>query len=92
VIKVADRIFAFLWDGSVGVKGGASRDVADEWLHRFPEDARLMAYRGRSGWNDLAFGGSIPDEELREAVDESYRVVVGKLAKKHRPAEWEAGP
>ncbi len=44
-----------------------------------------MRYIGRSGWNDLSFGGAIPDEELFEAVDESYRLVVSKLPKKHRP-------
>ena len=44
-----------------------------------------MAYLGRSGWNDLAFGGAIPDEELLEAVDESYRLVVAKLPVRHRP-------
>ena len=90
VIKVADKIFAFLGAGGVGVKGGATRDVADEWLHRYPDDASVMAYIGRSGWNDLTFGGAIPDDELREAVDESYRLVVGKLPKKHRPEGWDA--
>jgi predicted DNA-binding protein (MmcQ/YjbR family) len=90
VIKVADKIFAFLGAEGVGVKGGASRDVADEWLQRYPEDASVMAYIGRSGWNDLAFGGAIPDDELFEAVDESYRLVVGKLPKKHRPDGWDA--
>ena len=48
-----------------------------------------MAYIGRSGWNDLRFNGAIDDDELREAVDESYRLVVGKLAKKHRPEGWD---
>ena len=43
-----------------------------------------MRYIGRSGWNTLAFA-AIPDDELLEAVDESYRLVVGKLPKK-RPA------
>ena len=38
-----------------------------------------MAYIGRSGWNDLAFGAAIPDEEILEAVDESYRLIVSKL-------------
>ena len=90
VIKVADKIFAFLGAGGVGVKGGANRDVADEWLQRYPDDASVMAYIGRSGWNDLAFGGAIPDDELLEAVDESYRLVVGKLPKKHRPEGWDA--
>ena len=90
VIKVADKIFAFLAAGGVGVKGGPNRDVADEWLQRYPDDASVMAYIGRSGWNDLTFGGAIPDEELLEAVDESYRLVVGKLPKKHRPEGWDA--
>ena len=48
-----------------------------------------MAYIGRSGWNDLAFGGAIPDEELLDAVDESYRLVVAKLPKKLRPDGWD---
>ena len=90
VIKVADKIFAFLGAGGVGIQGGATRDVADEWLQRFPDDATVMAYIGRSGWNDLAFDGAIPDDELLEAVDESYRLVVGKLPKKHRPEGWDA--
>ena len=90
VIKVADKIFAFLGAGGVGVKGGATRDVADEWLQRFPDDATVMAYIGRSGWNNLAFGGAIPEDELLEAVDESYRLVVGKLPKKLRPEGWDA--
>ena len=51
VAKVADKIFVFLGDTAVGVKCGANRDEADEWLHRFPDDASVMAYIGRSGWN-----------------------------------------
>ena len=45
---------------------------------------------GRSGWNTLSFAGAIPDEELLEAVDDSYRMVVGKLPKKLRPEGWDA--
>src|SRR6476660_5949709 len=65
----------------VGVKAATTREVADEWLHRYPGSASAMAYIGRSGWNDLAFDGKIPDDELLEAVDESYRLVVEKLPK-----------
>jgi predicted DNA-binding protein (MmcQ/YjbR family) len=86
VAKVHDKIFAFLGDGtSVGVKCG-TRDEADEWLVRYPDAAAVMAYIGRSGWNTLKVGGAIPDDEIREAVDESYAMVVAKLPKKHRPA------
>ena len=91
MFKVHDKIFAFLGE-AVGVKAGTTRDVADEWLHRYPDDASVMPYIGRSGWNNLAIDGAIPDDELLEAVDESYRLVVGKLAKKHRPEGWDAQP
>ena len=94
VIKVgpveAGQIFAFLGADGVGVKSGASREEADEWLARCPGDASVMAYIGRSGWNDLAYRGAIPDDELLEAVDESYRRVVAKLPRKHRPEGWDA--
>jgi predicted DNA-binding protein (MmcQ/YjbR family) len=94
VIKVGEgeraKIFAFLSATGVGVKSAASRDAADEWLHRYPQDASAMAYIGRSGWNDLAFNGAIPDDELLEAVDESYRLIVAKLPKRSRPSGWDA--
>jgi predicted DNA-binding protein (MmcQ/YjbR family) len=91
VAKVGPKIFAFLGPPgggkrpAVGLKCGPSREVADEWLHRYPDDASVMAYIGRSGWNSLRIGTAIPDEELREAVDASYDTVVSKLPKKDRP-------
>ncbi len=45
----------------------------------------MMAYIGRSGWNTLKLNGSIPDDELREAIDDSYAIVVSKLPKSRRP-------
>ena len=88
VVKVGGKIFAFLGSApgsTVGLKCGASREVANEWLLRYPEDASVMAYIGRSGWNSLRVGGAIPDDELREAIDASYDAVVAKLPKKGRP-------
>jgi predicted DNA-binding protein (MmcQ/YjbR family) len=88
VVKVAEKIFAFLGspDGmTIGLKCGADRDAADEWLARFPGDAAAMPYIGRSGWNTLTVGASIPDDELLEAVDASYATVVSKLPKSRRP-------
>jgi len=90
VVKVHEKIFAFVGADSVGVKAGATRDEADAWLERFPDDASVMAYIGRSGWNDLALTGRISEEELREAVDDSYVRVVSRLPRKHRPEGWDA--
>lgn len=90
VVKVATKIFAFLGSetGSktgVGVKCGRTREEADEWLLRYPDDAAAMPYLGRSGWNTLRLDGAIPDDELLEAVEASYRAVVSRLPKKDRP-------
>ncbi|WP_422739644.1 MmcQ/YjbR family DNA-binding protein [Micromonospora sp. WMMD729] len=89
VVKVGSRIFAFLGNAdsepTVGVKCGANREIADEWLHRHPGDARPMPYIGRSGWNTLRLDGGIDLDELTEAVDSSYDMVVAKLPKRERP-------
>ena len=88
VAKVGGKIFAFLGSGgggSVGLKCGGTREAADEWIARYPSDATVMPYIGRSGWNSLQFGGAIPADELIEAIDASYEAVVSKLPKKDRP-------
>lgn len=86
VVKVGSKIFAFLGSDTVGIKCGPTRDVADEWLQRYPDDASVMAYIGRSGWNTLRTGGAIPDDELTDALDASYDAVVSKLPKRERPS------
>jgi predicted DNA-binding protein (MmcQ/YjbR family) len=89
VAKVGGEIFAFVGSAespTVGVKCGANRDTADEWLARYPTDAKPSAYIGRSGWNTLSVGGAIPVDELIEAIDASYDMVVAKLPKRERPA------
>jgi predicted DNA-binding protein (MmcQ/YjbR family) len=90
VAKVGSKIFAFLGSDAgspprVGVKCGAAREAADEWLLRYPADASVMPYIGRSGWNNLLIASAIPDDEILEAIDASYAMVVSKLPKKDRP-------
>jgi predicted DNA-binding protein (MmcQ/YjbR family) len=88
VAKVGSKIFVFFGseaEPAVGVKCGADRDSADEWLVRYPDDASVLPYIGRSGWNRLRIGGAIPAEELIEAIDSSYAAIVSRLPKKERP-------
>jgi predicted DNA-binding protein (MmcQ/YjbR family) len=88
-VKVGSKIFAFLGvpsNTAVGLKCGPNREVADEWLHRYPDDAAASAYIGRSGWNRLRIDGAIPPDELTEAIDASYDTVVAKLPRRERPA------
>ena len=85
VAKVGPKIFAFLGTRTLGLKCGRTRAEADEWLARYPDDATVMAYIGRYGWNTLRLDGAIGDEELLEALDASYQDVVSRLPKKDRP-------
>ena len=71
--------------GGVGLKCGRTRAEADEWIARYPDDASVSAYIGRFGWNVLRLGGAIPDDELLEAVDESYDAIVAALPRRERP-------
>jgi predicted DNA-binding protein (MmcQ/YjbR family) len=85
VAKVGDKIFVFLGDESIGVKSARSRQEADEWLQRYPDDASVMAYIGRHGWNTLRVGGAIEADELVEAIETSYEIVVAGLPRSRRP-------
>ena len=86
VAKVSDKIFAFLGGGdSVGIKCGSNRQEADELIASYPDDASVMAYIGRSGWNTVLLAGKVPDDEILELVDASYQLVVAKLPKSRRP-------
>jgi predicted DNA-binding protein (MmcQ/YjbR family) len=42
-----------------------------------------------SAVRDLCFTETIPDEDLLDAVDDSCRLVVSQLPKKHRPSGWD---
>jgi predicted DNA-binding protein (MmcQ/YjbR family) len=86
VAKVGDKIFAFLGSGaSVGLKCGANREEADELVETYPDDVGKMAYIGRSGWNTVQLGGSVPDDEILELIDASYETIVAKLPRSKRP-------
>lgn len=81
------KIFVFLGAApEIRVKCGMTRVEADEWLARYPGDAAVAPYIGRSGWNTLSTAGGIPDDELLEAIDRSYELVVAGLPRRWRPS------
>ena len=92
VVKVADKIFAFLGPegpdpatASIGLKCGRDADDAAELRARYPGDVTVSAYIGRYGWNTLKLAGAVPDDEITEAVDVSYDRVVAALPRSKRP-------
>ena len=90
VVKVADKIFAFLGSPDsdapgVGVKCGRDADEAVELRQRYPGSVTASAYIGRYGWNSVRLSGSVPDDELEELVEASYDAAVAALPKSKRP-------
>ena len=90
VAKVGAKIFAFLGDATrrreVRRDQGRGRRVAD------PLPGRRLRHGVHRpvGWNTLRLDGAIPDDELIEAVDTSYDLVVARLPKRERPQGWSA--
>ena len=89
VVKVADKIFAFLGSADaaspdVGLKCGRTSDEASELRARYPRHVTASAYVGRYGWNTVAVAG-LPSDEVRELVDNSYDAAVSALPKGKRP-------
>src|SRR3954469_18768421 len=89
VVKVGDKIFAFLGSvdapaPSVGLKCGRTADEAGELRARSPGHVSASPYVGRYGWNTIPLAG-VPAEELRELVDMSYDAAVSALPKSKRP-------
>lgn len=85
VAKVGGKIFAFLGGEGVGLKCGRDADEAAELRDRYPDTVTASPYIGRFGWNVVALDGTVPADELRELVDESYDAIVAKLPKSKRP-------
>jgi predicted DNA-binding protein (MmcQ/YjbR family) len=90
VAKVGGKAFAFIGlgegPGSVGLKCGRSAAEAADVRDRFPHAVTVSAYIGRHGWNSVRLDGTVPAEELRELVDQSYDTVVDALPRAKRPA------
>ena len=71
------------------MKAGATREVADEWLHRYPGDATVMAYIGRSGWNTLALAARSPTTSCARRSTSPTGWSSAELPKKLRPEGWD---
>jgi predicted DNA-binding protein (MmcQ/YjbR family) len=87
VCKVGGKAFAFigLVSATVGLKCGATAEVAGEWCDRYPSAITASAYIGRYGWNSVALNGVVPVNDMHELLDTSYDAVVAKLPRTKRP-------
>ncbi|GHU75478.1 hypothetical protein FACS1894188_06430 [Clostridia bacterium] len=56
----------------------------DMLRREFAGDIVAGYYMNKTHWNSLYLEGNVPDDVLRNMVDESYRLIFGGLTKKTR--------
>ena len=82
VFKVLDKMFALLpIDDPLSVSLKCDPEFAE--VLRDTYDAVQPGYHlSKRHWNTVTIDGSIPDDEIEEMIDASYRLVVEKMTKK----------
>jgi len=86
LVKVASKIFLFpgQLDGRSTIIVKNTAEAVEELKQRYPTLAGPAAYLDKRLWLRLIIDG-VPDDEVRELIDDSYDLVVAKLAVKDRP-------
>jgi predicted DNA-binding protein (MmcQ/YjbR family) len=86
VAKVGDKIFLFPSDGagesSMSIKNDA--EVIEELKQRYPDYVGPAPYLNKRLWARVLLE-HLPDDEVRELIDDSYDLVVASLPKARRP-------
>ena len=84
--KVGPRIFCFPGsvDGRDTVSLKNTAEAVAEVKQRFPEHAGVAPYLNKRLWVRLVLDG-VPDDDVRELIDDSHELVVAALPKSQRP-------
>ena len=86
VVKVGSKIFLFPGDrdGRPAITVKNTAEAIEELTQRFGADAGPAPYLNKRLWARL-YIDRVPDEDVRELIDDSYRLVVAGLPKSQRP-------
>ena len=84
--KVGSKIFLFPGqrDGRPVITVKNTAEAIEELKQRYPELAGPAPYLNKQLWVQVRIG-ELPDDEVRELIDDSYDQVVAKLPKSQRP-------
>lgn len=87
VYKVRGKMFALITAEGNPVRISLKSEPALIKLQRDTYPAVTTApYMDKNHWNGVAIDGTIPEEEIFEMIDDSYRLVVKGLRKADREA------
>ena len=80
--KVGGKIFAITrFEGTVSVK--CEPDLAERLRETYPEIAAGYHLNKRH-WNTLTLDGSLPDQLVRDLIEDSYDLIVSALPRRVR--------
>jgi predicted DNA-binding protein (MmcQ/YjbR family) len=86
VIKVCGKIFAALGINDQPLRVNLKCDPLKAELLRGKYPAVRPGYHmNKKHWNTVVLDGTVPEEELRVMIDDSYALVVKGLPKAQRP-------
>jgi predicted DNA-binding protein (MmcQ/YjbR family) len=84
VVKVGPKIFLFPGRDALSLKVEPS--VGEELRAAYPDAVGTAPYLSKKHWVRIALDGAVPDDELRELISESHRLVAKGLTKAQREA------
>ena len=81
VFKVAGKMFAVLdlSEDKRGITLKCDPELAIELREQYPEVTPAWHFN-KTYWNAVSINGSLPDQQIRDMIDHSYREVVKKLS------------
>jgi predicted DNA-binding protein (MmcQ/YjbR family) len=84
VVKAGPKIFAFPGEDAVSLK--VDPEAGEALRAAYPTAVTHPPYLNKKLWVRVALDGTVPDDELRELLAESYRLVVQGLTRAQRDA------
>jgi predicted DNA-binding protein (MmcQ/YjbR family) len=82
VVKVGPKVFVFPGADAVSVK--VEPAVGDELRAAYPSSVGTAPYLNKKHWVRVALDGDVSDDELRELLTESHRLVLNGLTRAQR--------
>lgn len=94
VFKVAEKIFAISRLAGAPLEVSLKCDpLLAEQLREAHPAVRAGYHLNKRHWNTVTLDGSIADQLLKDMIEDSYDLVVSRLARSRRRAlGWEANP
>jgi predicted DNA-binding protein (MmcQ/YjbR family) len=93
VFKVAEKMFALSQLGADSLRVSVKCEPELAEVLRAANPAVIPGYHlNKRHWNTVIIDGSLPDEEIRDMIEDSYDLVVSKLPQARRRAlGWTGG-